>query len=132
MSSSNIQIIYTPPPVLYKNTINEKECVEKTELDIVNALNFIISAAQGKQNIDPKYAQISSSTIMKDWLNTIGEDDNSVKTFSTSYSPAISCIENNVDHNASETDNYTEDNLIKALHSLYYIASQYTNDESSL
>ena len=128
MPSSNIQIIYTPPPVLYKNTINEKECVEKTEVDIFNALNFIISAAQGKQNIDPKYAQISSSTIIQDWLGTIGENADSIKTFSTSYSPKIVCPENNSEHNADSTSNYTEDNLIKALHSLYYIASQYTND----
>lgn len=130
MSNSNIQIIYTPPPILYKNTINEKECVEKTEVDIFNALNFIISAAQGKQNIDPRYSQISGSTIIQDWLETIGENANSVKTFSTSYSPKIVCQENNSTHNANSTNNYMEDNLIKALHSLYYIASQYTDDES--
>lgn len=128
MSSSNVQIIYTPPPILYKNTINEKECVEKTELDIFNALNFIISAAQGKENIDPKYAQISSSTIMQDWLGTIGENADSIKTFSTSYSPKITCQENNDSHNATSANNYMEDNLIKALHSLYYIASQYITD----
>jgi hypothetical protein len=130
MSRSNVQIIYTPPPVLYKNTINEKECVEKTELDIFNALNFIISAAQGTPNINPKYSAVSSSTIMTEWLNCIG-DPGSNKTFSTSYSPKIDCPENNDTHNADATTNYTEDNLIKALHALAYISKTHETTSSS-
>lgn len=129
--SSDIQIIYSTPPVLYKSTINEKECVSKTEVDIFNALNFIISAAQGTSNINPRYSAVSSSTIMTEWLNCIG-DYNSNKTFSKSYSPKIVCPESNSELSADSTNNYMEDNLIKALHSLYYIASRYTNNESSL
>ncbi len=119
MPSSNIQIIYTPPPVLYKNTINEKECVEKTELDIFNALNFIISAANNTVNIDPKIKEhISGSVILSDWLNTL----KGLQYFSTVNSPKIKCD----DITAISANNYIEDNLIKALYSLNYCISAYS------